>query len=89
MRKFPFVLDDIGNEHRRNKFAILIDEAHSSQSGRTEAKMNMMLAESGSGEKDESTEDKVIRIMEARKMLPDVSYFAFTATPKNKTLEVF
>lgn len=89
VQKFPFVLDDIGNEHRENRFAIIIDEAHSSQGGRTAAKMNIALAENGADEEEESTEDKIIRIMEARKMLPNASYFAFTATPKNKTLEIF
>jgi type I restriction enzyme R subunit len=89
VQMFPFILDDIGNGHRENKFAIIIDEAHSSQGGRTAAKMNMALAENGADEEEESTEDKIIRIMEARKMLPNASYFAFTATPKNKTLEIF
>ena len=89
VQKFPFILDDIGNEHRENKFAIIIDEAHSSQGGRTAAKMNIALSENGADEEEESTEDKIIRIMEARKMLPNASYFAFTATPKNKTLEIF
>ncbi len=89
VQKFPFVLDDIGNEHRRNKFAIIIDEAHSSQGGRTSAKMNIALAEGGAEKEDETTEDAVNRIIESRKMLPNASYFAFTATPKNKTLEIF
>jgi type I restriction enzyme R subunit len=89
VQKFPFVLDDIGNEHRGRTFAILIDEAHSSQGGRTAAKMNIALSAGGGEEEDETTEDTINRIMEARKMLPNASYFAFTATPKNKTLEVF
>ena len=89
VQKFPFILDDIGNEHRENKFAIIIDEAHSSQGGRTAAKMNIALSEGGAEEEEETTEDKIIRIMEARKMLKNASYFAFTATPKNKTLELF
>jgi type I restriction enzyme R subunit len=89
VQKFPFILDEIGNEHRGHTFAILIDEAHSSQGGRTAAKMNIALSEQG-GEVDEETfEDAINRIMEARKMLHNASYFAFTATPKNKTLEVF
>jgi type I restriction enzyme R subunit len=50
--------------------------------------MSMALAEGG-GERTRPTEDKINRIMEARKMLPNASYFAFTATPKNKTLEMF
>lgn len=85
VQKFPFVLNDIGTEHKGNKFAIIIDEAHSSQSGETAAKMNRAL----SGADDEDYEDQVNKIMESRKMLPNASYFAFTATPKNKTLEVF
>jgi len=89
VQKFPFVLDDIGNEHRGRTFAILIDEAHSSQAGRTAAKMNIALSAGGGEEEDETTEDIINRIMESRKMLPNASYFAFTATPKNKTLEVF
>jgi type I restriction enzyme, R subunit len=89
VQKFPIILDEIGDEHRGRKFAIIIDEAHSSQGGRTAAKMNIALSESGGEEEEESTEDKIIRIMEARKMLPNASYFAFTATPKNKTLELF
>jgi type I restriction enzyme R subunit len=89
VQKFPFVLDDIGNEHRWRTFAILIDEAHSSQGGRTAAKMNIALSAGGGEEEEETTEDIINRIMESRKMLPNASYFAFTATPKNKTLEVF
>ena len=90
VQKFPFILDEIGDEHRGRKFAIIIDEAHSSQGGRTSAKMNIALSEHGGEDEDEETsEDQINRIMEARKMLANASYFAFTATPKNKTLEIF
>ena len=89
VQKFPYILDAIGSEHRGRTFAILIDEAHSSQGGRTAAKMNIALSAQGGEEDEETTEDTINRIMEARKMLPNASYFAFTATPKNKTLEVF
>ncbi len=94
VQKFPFILDEIGDEHRGRRFAILIDEAHSSQGGRTTAKMHLALSaralsEHGEEVADETFEDKINRIMEARKMLPNASYFAFTATPKNKTLEIF
>ena len=71
------------------RFAIIIDEAHSSQGGRTSAAVSVALSTAGAGEDDETTEDKINRIMEARKLLPNASYFAFTATPKNKTLEIF
>ncbi len=89
VQKFPFILDDIGNLHRDRSFAIIIDEAHSSQGGKTAAKMNQALSADGKSEEDEDTEDQINRLMEARKMLPNASYFAFTATPKPKTLEVF
>jgi type I restriction enzyme R subunit len=89
VQKFPIVLDTIGSAHRGRRFAILIDEAHSSQGGRTAAQMNITLSEKGEAQEDETIEDTINRVMEARKMLPNASYFAFTATPKNKTLEVF
>ena len=90
VQKFPFILDEIGDQHRNRRFGIIIDEAHSSQGGRVMAKMHMALGqENGPGEEDEDYEDQINRIMESRKMLPNASYFAFTATPKNKTLEMF
>ena len=88
VQKFPFILDEIGTEHRGRRFAIIIDEAHSSQGGRTRLRSCMALS-AGAEEIDETTEDTINRIMEARKLLPNASYFAFTATPKNKTLEIF
>ena len=89
VQKFPFILDEIGNEQRGRRFAILIDEAHSSQGGKTAAAVHMALSEAGAEGEDETTEDAINRIMVARKFLPNASYFAFTATPKNKTLEIF
>ena len=89
VQKFPFILDAIGNEHRGRKFAIIIDEAHSSQGGRTSASMSMALRPAGADGEDETAEDKINRIMEGKKLLSNASYFAFTATPKNKTLEIF
>jgi type I restriction enzyme R subunit len=89
VQKFPFILDEIGSDHRGRTFAIIIDEAHSSQGGRTSAAISMALSETGDKAEDETTEDTINRIIEAKKMLPNASYFAFTATPKNKTLEIF
>jgi type I restriction enzyme R subunit len=90
VQKFPYILDAIGDEHRGRTFSIIIDEAHSSQGGRTTAKMHMVLSEHGGEEEEEETvEDVINRMMESRKMLANASYFAFTATPKNKTLEIF
>ena len=89
VQKFPFILDEIGNEQRGRSFAIIIDEAHSSQGGRTSAAMTQALSEAGEAGEEETCEDRINRVMESRKLLPNASYFAFTATPKNKTLEIF
>ena len=89
VQKFPFILDEIGNEQRGRRFAIIIDEAHSSQGGRTSSAMAQALSEVGAKDDDETFEDQINRLMESRKLLPNASYFAFTATPKNKTLEIF
>lgn len=89
VQKFPYILDDIGNDHRGRNFAIVIDEAHSSQGGKAAAAAATALSAAGAEDDDETFEDKVNRIIEAKKMLPNASYFAFTATPKNKTLEMF
>ncbi|RRJ25582.1 type I restriction endonuclease subunit R [Lachnoanaerobaculum gingivalis] len=88
IEKFPYVVPDIGAKHKENKFAVIIDEAHSGQSGRNSAQMNLAL--SGLASEDEmDNEDKINAMMEGRKLLNNASYFAFTATPKNKTLETF
>lgn len=89
VQKFPFILEEIGSEHRNRCFAIIIDEAHSSQGGKTSAAVSMALSAAGGEDDEETTEDRINRIMEGRKLLPNASYFAFTATPKNKTLEIF
>ena len=78
---------EASNADRR--FAIIIDEAHSSQGGRTSAAMSQVLSETGQEVEEETFEDRINRLMESRKLLPNASYFAFTATPKNKTLEIF
>lgn len=88
VHKFQFILDDIGEVHKDKNFAILIDEAHSSQNGSLSAKMNMVLSGSVYDDEDD-LEDKINTIIEGRKMVKNASYFAFTATPKNKTLEMF
>lgn len=87
VHKFPFILNDIGTAHKGSKFAIIIDEAHSSQSGNMSASMNVALG--GDFDPEADTEDKINALVEGRKMLTNASYFAFTATPKNKTLEMF
>ena len=89
VQKFPFIIDAITNEHRARKFAIIIDEAHSSQGGRTAAAMNVSLGNQTDDDDDDTFEDQINRIIENRRLLDNASYFAFTATPKNKTLELF
>ncbi|MCJ8502584.1 type I restriction endonuclease subunit R [Desulfatitalea alkaliphila] len=89
VQKFPFILSEIGSEHRGRTFAIIIDEAHSSQGGRASAAMAQALSEAGEVGEEETFEDQINRLMESRKLLPNAGYFAFTATPKNKTLEIF
>ena len=91
VQKFPFIVDDIGNDHRDRKFAIIIDEAHSSQGGNAASTVNRTLGEGNvDEEEDQDTfEDQINRIIESRRMLTNASYLAFTATPKNKTLELF
>jgi len=88
IQKFPFIVEEIGDQHRERRFAIIIDEAHSSQGGRTTSAMHAALGQDG-GDEDETEEDRINRVMESRKKLKNASYFAFTATPKNKTLEIF
>ncbi len=84
IQTFPFVLKVVGDEHRGRNFAIIIDEAHSSQGGKTAASMSEALADP-----EDTVNDALEKRMQARKMLTNASYFAFTATPKNKTLEMF
>ncbi|WDT81354.1 MAG: type I restriction endonuclease [Candidatus Manganitrophus sp.] len=84
VQKFPFILDEIGAEPRGRRFALIIDEAHSSQGGKASGAMNEALADA-----EDEINDVLERRMQARKMLTNASYFAFTATPKHKTLEIF
>lgn len=103
IQKFPYIVNEIG-DLPANKFAIIIDEAHSSQSGNTAGKLNATLAKDfekvevdgdefvfvDKEQYDELTsEDLIVDIIKNRKMLTNASYFAFTATPKSKTLELF
>ncbi|MGW2898047.1 type I restriction endonuclease subunit R [Streptomyces sp. NPDC001212] len=90
VQKFPFVLDDIGTAHRNRRFAIVIDEAHSSQGGKATTAMSTALSPVNAlGKEEDSTEDKINQIMDRRKLPANASFYAFTATPKNKTLELF
>ena len=101
IQKFPHIVEEIGDLPGTN-FAIIIDEAHSSLSGQMARKLNESLAvktghtpsldddEFETDDNDTITgEDLITDLIKSRKLLPNASYFAFTATPKNKTLELF
>lgn len=88
VHKFQYILETIGTDLKDKRFGIIIDEAHSSQNGSLSAKMNMGL--SGNVATDgKDLEDKLNAIIEGRKMVKNANYYAFTATPKAKTLEMF
>ncbi len=84
VQKFPFILDEIEHDARGKAFGLIIDEAHSSQGGKTSSAVSAALADP-----EDTVNDALEKRMQARKMLTNASYFAFTATPKNKTLEMF
>ncbi|OAQ14069.1 DEAD/DEAH box helicase [Bibersteinia trehalosi Y31] len=84
IQKFPFIVDGIADMADK-KFAVIIDEAHSSQSGSAHDNMNRAM---GAVEESDA-QDLILSAMQARKMRHNASYFAFTATPKNSTLEKF
>src|SRR5208283_1524483 len=94
VQKFPFILDEIATEGGKI-FAIIIDEAHSSQGGKTSAAMSQALSAptedngEGGADPEDVVNEALAKRMQERKMLTNASYFAFTATPKNKTLEMF
>ena len=88
VHKFQFILNDISTAYKNRTFAIIIDEAHSSQNGSLAAKMNSVISGNVYTD-DDDFEDKINTIIEGKKMAQNASYFAFTATPKNKTLEMF
>jgi len=88
IQKFPFIVDGIADLSDK-RFAVIIDEAHSSQSGSAAGKMNQAMGMGQNEEDEEDAQDKILRAMQARKMKGNASYLAFTATPKNATLERF
>lgn len=88
IQKFPFIVDGISDLSDK-RFAVLIDEAHSSQSGTTAGKMNQAIGTGDEEEEEIDVQDKIIKTIQARKMKGNASYLAFTATPKEATLEKF
>jgi type I restriction enzyme, R subunit len=87
IQKFPFIVDGIADLSEK-RFAVIIDEAHSSQGGIAAGKMNEAMGNSAD-EEEIDTQDFVLEAIQSRKMRGNASYMAFTATPKNTTLEKF
>ena len=87
MQKFPYVLNQVQGL-KGKRFAVIVDEAHSSQSGDSAAALKKVLLKLGSDDVDESG-DLLTASALARGRHETLSYFAFTATPKPKTLELF
>ncbi len=97
LHKFPFAMDKMDSLPKR-RYAVIIDEAHSSQGGQTATEMKGVLSESVVREEAAEyaaesnlpdTEEEILKTMLKRGKQPNISFFAFTATPKYKTLEVF
>ncbi len=98
LQKFPVIAEEIGELPGR-RFALIIDEAHSSQSGESTKSLKAVLSstslddaeseESAAETPEEELENAILAEMERRGRLPNLSTFAFTATPKPKTLELF
>ena len=98
LQKFPVISAEIGHLPGK-RFALIVDEAHSSQSGESTKSLKAVLSsasledaeseESGAETPEEALENAILAEMEKRGGLPNLSTFAFTATPKSKTLELF
>ena len=96
LQKFPFVTDKIGALPSRS-YAVIVDEAHSSQTGEGARHLKEVLGAKtlddaemqDSGADDETSEDRLLKVMASRGPQKNLSFFAFTATPKAKTLEIF
>lgn len=98
LQKFPFIIDKV-SEFSRGKYGIIIDEAHSSQGGKASTAMTSILSDKSLEDayaadkimEDEldSTEEKIVETVEKSGKQENISFFAFTATPKPKTIEKF
>lgn len=88
IQKFPHLIKKIDDRYKDRTFAIIIDEAHSSQGGKFSMKMNQVMS-GNIADKDADVEDKINFEVKGSRLASNVSYIAFTATPKAKTLELF
>ena len=94
VHKFGFILDTVGTQLSNHRFAVIIDEAHSSQSGKMGAQVNVALTGKAAATTDDMSEEDrinaaILAHMQGRRMAPNANFYAFTATPKAKTLETF
>lgn len=95
LQKFPFVLrkltDDSSSDLKSQSYAVIVDEAHSSQTGDAAADLKQVMGarEADVADADDGVPAELLARVAARGQQPNVSYFAFTATPKAKTLELF
>ncbi|RLI02650.1 type I restriction endonuclease subunit R, partial [Candidatus Bathyarchaeota archaeon] len=95
LQKFPYILEEVKDLPERN-YAVIIDEAHSSQTGIMARKMKQVLstnsleeAEASDTEDMNEVDEEILKEIESYRNLKNISFFAFTATPKSKTLEMF
>jgi len=99
LQKFPVIYQEVDAAHGRN-YAVIVDEAHSSQTGNSALKLKAALADTeealreyaeveGKAEQELDPDDKLMREMIVHGKHKNLSFFAFTATPKDKTLELF
>jgi type I restriction enzyme R subunit len=98
LQKFPFIIEKVG-ELQSRKYAVIIDEAHSSSAGENMASLREVLSANSLEEaakldeelegKEYDPEEEILKTIKKRGKQPNISFFAFTATPKAKTLEMF
>ncbi|RKU16585.1 restriction endonuclease subunit R [Candidatus Poribacteria bacterium] len=95
IQKFSVIAEEIG-KLKSKTFAVIVDEAHSSQSGESARNLRVSLSKEIAGTVEEDDPDavsdidaRILEQMEQRRMQDHISYFAFSGTPKNKTLELF
>ena len=88
IQKFPFIIDGISDLSDK-RFAVIIDEAHSGQSGQAHDNMNRAMGVGDVDPDEDDPQDRILAAMQSRKMRGNASYLAFTATPKATTLEKF
>jgi type I restriction enzyme R subunit len=88
IQKFPFIIDGISDLSDK-RFAVIIDEAHSGQSGQAHDNMNRAMGAGDVDPDEHDSQDRILAAMHSRKMRGNASYLAFTATPKATTLEKF